>query len=66
MASRSNHAAAASAASRNSKAIQPATDRRGGAIIAGALGGGADSLRTSRIAASDRSSAASVAADAYR
>jgi len=65
MAFRSNHAAAASAASRSSKAIQPATDRRGG-TTAGALAGATDSLRTSRIAASDRSSAASVAADSYR
>ena len=41
-------------------------DRRGGTKAAAAPAGAADSLRRSRIAASDRSSAASVAGDSYR
>jgi len=58
---RCHQASAASAASTKTSAIHPAQDRRG-AMISAMLGGSIVALRTSRIAATARSSAASVAA----
>ena len=64
IASRPNHAAAASAASTISRMIQPALERPfGWRTVAWTTGGGLASARTSRMAPTDRNSAASVTAD---
>jgi len=68
MASRCHQMSAASAATMTISTIQPAWDLRGARTITGALDSSLSlvSARTSRIAPTDRSSAASVAADSYR
>ena len=64
IASRPNHAATASAARTSSRMIHPAPERRlVFRTVAWTTGGGLASARTSRIAPTDRSSAARVTAD---
>ena len=64
IAARCIHATAASAASTSSSTIQPAPDRCFGCrALAWIGGGGLVSLRRSRIAPTDRTSAAIVTAD---